>query len=263
MTSTTFRRVVLMHYRKYGRHTLPWRKTRDSYAILVSEIMLQQTQVDRVVPYFERWMRMFPTAHSLAQAPLSRVLREWSGLGYNRRAKMLHECAKAIVTQYGGALPKDRTALESLPGVGSYTAGAIRAFAFNESDVFIETNIRAALIHHFFPRSRSVPDTKLIPILRTCVMRTRNPREWYAALMDYGAHIKKQHPNPSRRSRHHVRQKSFSGSTREMRGAILRALTERQSLQPLLGDERCVPALVALEREGMIARTKNSWCIAE
>lgn len=275
MNTSSFRRTVLTYYRKHGRHTLPWRRTRDPYAVLVSEIMLQQTQVDRVVPYFIRWMRTFPTLQALAKSPLADVLKAWSGLGYNRRAKMLHECAKAIVETYGGKVPQDFAALVSLPGIGSYTAGAIRAFAFNEPGVFIETNIRSALIHHFFPHSQNIPDSKLTPILQTILCKSDvhkqkiifkkvklHPREWYAALMDYGAHIKREYPNPSRRSRHHVRQKRFSGSLREMRGAIVRALMQRQSLQAFKNDARFTPALSALAKEGVLEKRGRSWCIA-
>lgn len=216
-----FRNIVMQHWRAHGRHTLPWRRTDDPYAILVSEIMLQQTQVERVMPYFTRWMKQFPTVSSLARVPLSEVLKEWSGLGYNRRAKMLHECAKKIVTEHAGEVPRDFTALIALPGIGPYTAGAIRSFAFDEPSVLIETNIRAALIHHFFPHAMKVSDRMLLPHAEKA-MCGQNPRTWNAALMDYGAYIKKTNPNPSRRSAHHTKQEKFEGSLRQMRGAILR-----------------------------------------
>ena len=144
-----FVRTVLDFHHKSGRHTLPWRTTTDAYEILVSEIMLQQTQVERVIPYYEKFLKEFPTFFDLEKSDLPKVLRLWSGLGYNRRAKMLRECARDVVGKYNGKLPRTRLELEALPGIGPYTAGAIRAFAFNERDVFIETNIRAVLLHHF------------------------------------------------------------------------------------------------------------------
>lgn len=193
---------------------MPWRKTRDPYKILVSEVMLQQTQVERVVPHYKKFLKEFPTARSLSRAPLARVLKAWSGLGYNRRAKYIHEAAKMLT---GGVT----SGFENLPGVGPYTAAAVRAFAYNEPVIMIETNIRTVLLHHLFPRSKNVPDSKLIPFV--AVPKGVEPRVWYAALMDYGSYLKSIQPNPSRRSKHHTRQSAFKGSDREIRGAILRA----------------------------------------
>jgi A/G-specific adenine glycosylase len=258
----------MTYYRQYGRHDLPWRSTHDPYAILVSEVMLQQTQVDRVVPYFKWWMKKFPTPSSLAHASLSGVLKEWQGLGYNRRAKMLRECAKEIVAEHGGKIPRDFAALVELPGIGPYTAGAIRAFAFDEPEIFIETNIRAALIHHFFPRSKKVPDTRLIPILEKLHLHASSSREWYSALMDYGAHIKKTNPNPSRRSKHHTRQAKFEGSLRQIRGALVRQLiqgsiSERALLSINVADSyRIEQALKSLEQDGIIMKKKGRWHLA-
>lgn len=258
---TPFIKQVLDYYERDGRHHLPWRKTHDPYAILVSEIMLQQTQVDRVTPYFERWMRTFPTVHSLAEAPLSVVLREWSGLGYNRRAKLLRECAKEIVEKYAGRVPKDRGALVALPGIGPYTAGAIRAFAFNEPGVFLETNIRAALIHYFFPKVVKVDDAELYPVAALLLVDAPRPREWYSALMDYGTHIKKMHQNPSRRSRHHTKQSRFEGSLREARGAIIKALLAKKTVSHLPRTARYATALAALAAEGVIRKKGSGWRI--
>lgn len=151
---TEFKCIVWDHYRKHGRHNLPWRKTKNPYRILVSEIMLQQTQVERVTPYYKTFLKQFLTVRSLSRAPLSSVLRAWQGLGYNRRAKMLHEAAKEIAKR--GSFPKKVTELERLPGIGPYTARAICAFAYNQNVVFVETNIRTALIHHFFRAKTSI-----------------------------------------------------------------------------------------------------------
>lgn len=264
-----FHSLVVGYWKAYGRHDLPWRRTRDPYAILVSEIMLQQTQVDRVKPYFERWMRKFPTPQALASASLPSVLKEWQGLGYNRRGKLLRECAKAIVEKHSGKVPKDREKLVALPAIGPYTAGAIRAFAFDEPEVFIETNIRAALLHHFFPRSKSVPDAKLFPILSKLILHAESPREWYAAFMDYGSHVKKAHPNPSRRSKHHTVQSKFEGSQRQLRGQLLRRLMDGPIAESALVREqtkntyRIEQVLRAMEAEGLLIKKGKSWQLAD
>jgi A/G-specific adenine glycosylase len=130
---TAFRERVLGHYREHGRHDLPWRLTHDPYAVLVSEVMLQQTQVARVVPYFERWMEAFPTPDALAAAPLDAVLEHWQGLGYNRRAVALRRAAETIARDHGGEVPRDYDALLALPGVGPATASAVLAFAYGEA----------------------------------------------------------------------------------------------------------------------------------
>lgn len=214
--------------------------------------MLQQTQVDRVIPKYKSFLKQFPTAQSLARSSLASVLRQWQGLGYNRRAKYLHEAAKLW--------PKGETlrsgsqgfALEQLPGVGPYTANAVRVFAYNEPRVLIETNIRAVFIHHLFPKSKKVPDERLLPLIAV-VAKNKNPREWYAALMDYGSYLKSTHPNPSRRSKHHTTQSKFKGSDREIRGAILRAVLNKQPLTKLPFDKKRVRAqIVALKKEGLI-----------
>ena len=268
MKNTEFRATVLRFYGAHGRHTLPWRHT-TPYGVLVSEIMLQQTQVDRVIPYFEKWIKKYPTPHELARASLADVLSDWSGLGYNRRAKMLRECAKVIVEKHGGALPTDRDVLIDLPGIGPYTAGAIRAFAFNEKEVFIETNIRTALLHHFFPKSKKVDDKKLIPILTECLVHVKSAREWYSALMDYGSHLKKTNPNPSRRSKHHTRQSRFEGSLRQYRGIILRRLLKGPLSEKALleveveGSYFLEQAVRDLAREGLIEKNGHKWMLAK
>lgn len=242
---------------------MPWRKTRDPYRILVSEIMLQQTQVDRVLPKYQKFLERFPTIHSLAEAPLGDVLRVWQGLGYNRRARMLHECAKRIVTDHRGRFPKTHAELVALPGIGHYTAGAILAFAYGIPVAVVETNIRSVFIHHFFSDDTDVTDKEVMRL----VERTMDPgriRDWYYALMDYGVHIKKAHGNPNSRSKHYARQSAFKGSDRQIRGAILRSLAEKDAMRKDLHTQlpfemdRIDAQLEKLEREGMIQKKKRN-----
>ncbi len=260
MTPAGFRRIVWAHYRKHGRHDLPWRKTRDPYRILVSEVMLQQTQVERVIPFYTRFVEQFPTVKQLADAPLSEVLRAWQGLGYNRRAKMLHEAAKVVVREWGGVFPKSAEELDRLPGVGLYTARAVAAFAYNQDGIFIETNIRTVVTHHFFTRKKLVHDAEILGILTAAFAKGR-AREWYAALMDYGAYLKRAGIKLNAKSATYAKQKAFKGSAREARGAILRELSRGSYREPrllgLLGDDRR-PQLAAqlqkLQVEGLIQK---------
>jgi len=266
-SARALRRTVLSYYRKHGRHDLPWRKTHDPYRIMVSEIMLQQTQVDRVIPKYRAFIRKFPTVRALARAPLSAVLREWHGLGYNRRAKMLHQAAQAIVKKHNGRFPLDRNDLIDLPGIGPYTASAIRVFAHNQPDSLIETNVRAVFLHHFFPKKQKIADFVLLPYIEA-LTDTKAPREWYSALMDYGSYLKKTVPNPSRRSAHHTRQKPFKGSDREIRGAILKALVLKDaSMSQLLSlpfeNERIKKQLRMLVHESLVAISGRRVSLAD
>ncbi|NBC28577.1 MAG: A/G-specific adenine glycosylase, partial [Spirochaetes bacterium] len=205
-----FKEYIWGFYRDFGR-SMPWRETRDTYAIFLSEIMLQQTQVPRVMEKYREFLRRFPSFETLADARLAEVYEVWQGLGYNRRAKYLHDAARSIVADHGGRVPHDRPALEALPGVGPNTAGSLLAFCHNEPVVFIETNIRRVFIYFFFPGGADVHDRDLFPLIEETLDR-QNPREWYYALMDYGATLKKWVTNPNRRSKQYVRQSSFENS---------------------------------------------------
>jgi A/G-specific adenine glycosylase len=219
-----FRAKIYQHYADHGRE-MPWRSSRDPYHILVSEIMLQQTQVERVVPKYEQFITTFPNFFSLAQAPLRDILSVRQGLGYNRRALALQKISRQVASKYGGKLPDSVETLQTLPGVGPATAGAICAFAFNQPTVFIETNIRRAFIHCFFPGRNGIRDGEILPLVER-TLDTSQPRTWYFALMDYGAALKEMSANPNRRSAHHTRQPPFDGSNRQIRGLILRFLLE-------------------------------------
>lgn len=233
---------------------MPWRQDTRPYYVLVSELMLQQTQVDRVVPKFEAFMKRFPHEEELATASLADVLTYWQGLGYNRRARFLHEAAKKIVDS--AMFPESEEDLVELPGVGKNTAGAICAYAFNKPSVFIETNVRAVYIHHFFADTDSVHDRQIVPLIEQTI-DTDNPRHFYWALMDYGNWLKRQGIKPSR-SHHYKKQAPLKGSVREVRGAIIKALTttdySRESLYEAVGgDNRFEPAVSGLLRDRLIA----------
>ena len=213
---------------------LPWRRTYDPYAIWISEVMLQQTQVSRVDGRWQRWLERFPTVDALAAAAPSDVLEEWQGLGYNRRALSVHRAAQAI-SEAGGVFPQDPKELVKLPGIGPATAAGIRAFAFNLHGVYLETNVRTVFLHELYPQAEGVPDSELVPLVElTCpasiagaadaAATELTPRSWYYALLDYGAYLKKTIPNPSRRSKSHVKQSRFKGSHRQKRAELLRVL---------------------------------------
>ncbi len=219
-----FRQIIYNYYKENGR-SFPWRDTKDPWRILVSEIMLQQTQTERVIPKYEAFIRRFPSPEELAEASVAELLPLWSGLGYNRRALALKRAAGQIVTLYSGKLPADAEKLDALDGVGPYTARAVMAFAFGSASAFIETNIRSVFIYHFFPQSALVSDKEIEPLVEASLDRA-DPRNWYYALMDYGVALKRRIGNPARRSSSYSKQSSFADSHRRIRGAVLRALSE-------------------------------------
>lgn len=271
MSSTTsdrsaraaFTRTVWRYYDRHGRHDLPWRQTRLPYRILVSELMLQQTQVARVIPKYQTFIAAFPTPHALARAPLAAVLRLWQGLGYNRRARFLHEAAK-VITRDG--FPTSYEGIRQLPGVGPYTAGAVLAFAYEKSVPVIETNIRTAYLHHFMRGETSVTDAEILALVSETLPTRRSVREWYYALMDYGAHLKAEVGNKNSQSRHYTVQSRFAGSDRQIRGAIIRLLTGGGStarvLSAALPDvdrERLANQLMRLMAEGLVVKVGRRY----
>lgn len=258
--------MVWKHYRVHGRR-LPWRKTTNPYRILVSEIMLQQTQVDRVMPYYARFLKRFPTLKTLARANLSEVLSVWSGLGYNRRAKYLRDAARHIEREYHGVVPNDPQLLERLPGIGVYTARAIAAFAFNHPVALIETNIRAVFMFHFFKNKASVRDSDILELVEKTLPR-HTVREWYWALMDYGGTLKKEGKVRNVQSAHYVRQKPFVGSRRELRGNILRTLSAKGTSIAALSRALAIsqrdvrPILTTLITERLVTVDRGGYRIA-
>jgi A/G-specific adenine glycosylase len=187
--------------------------------------MLQQTQVARVLSKYQGFLDLFPNPHALAVATVAEALSAWQGLGYNRRGLALRQTATILCERYGGMVPRTAAELRRLPGIGPATAAAICVYAFDQPLVFVETNIRSAFIHFFFEECSFVSDADLLPLVESTLDR-ENPRDWYYALMDYGAWIKKTAGNPNRKSRQHTVQPVFTGSRRQARGAILRALLE-------------------------------------
>lgn len=243
-----FRKRVLEQGKLLYRD-LPWRNTRDPYAIWISEVMLQQTQVSRVDGRWQHWMQRFPNVPTLAAADSADVLDEWQGLGYNRRALSLHRAAQQLMDRahsdsersvehafesaefLDSHFPREIADLVSLPGIGAATAAGIRAFAFNLPSIYVETNVRTVFLHEFFPEQNKVSDAQLIALVeKTCPADASNPaddpRSWYYALLDYGAYLKKTLPNPSRRSATHVKQSQFEGSHRQKRAALVRILLQ-------------------------------------
>ena len=261
---TAFQKIVYEHYCRHGR-VLPGRRTKNPYRILVSEVMLQQTQVARVIPKYRVFLKTFPTVRVLAGATLADVLRAWQGLGHNRRGKFLHEAAKMITHDFGGTFPKSAEGIEKLPGIGHYTARAISTFAHDSPEVFIETNIRTAYLHHFFKNKASVSDTEILPYIKETLDRG-NPREWYWALMDYGSVLKKQSGNQNRRSAHYAKQSKFDGSNRQLRGLILKGvLLEKSITAPALAKKIKKPTLIVREvadtlvHEGLLKKTGGRY----
>jgi len=221
-TVRSFRKLMFRHYQEHQR-PMPWRKTKNPYCILLSEVMLQQTQVERVLVKYPIFLNSFPDLLSLAKAPLADVLMEWQGMGFNRRAINLRKLAEIVIRDHNGRLPIDPDLLVKLPGIGKYSASAIYTFATNKPICLIETNIRRVYIHFFFWDREGIRDGEIMPLVEK-TMDSKNPRDWYYALMDYGVKLKKEVANPNRRSAHYTKQSKFEGSSRQIRSMVLKTL---------------------------------------
>ena len=268
------------YYQEHGRQ-LPWRPPRlaflidgtlDPYPIMVSEIMLQQTGVARVTAKYQEFLEVFPTFQALAAAKLSEVLIVWSGLGYNRRAKFLHQAAQKVVDHYQGRIPRTPKDLVSLPGIGPNTAGAILAYTFNEPCIFIETNIRTVYIHHFYAEHPEVTDAQIAELLKqTLAIEARQPepnyRELYWALMDYGSYLKKEVGSLLHQSKAYTKQSVFEGSRRQIRGKILKLLALQHltaaQLADSIIDDRLEAVLVDLLQENLIEKAKGYYSLPQ
>lgn len=247
--------------------TLPWRSTGNPYHILISEVMLQQTQVGRVVDKFHEFTAAFPTVQSLAGSSLHDVLAVWQGLGYNRRAKYLWECARIIASHYDGIIPNEAE-LRKLPGLGRATAASVTIFAYNTPALYIETNVRTVYIHIFFGDSVQISDAMIAPILQQ-TMDEHNPRKFYNALMDCGTAMKK-FSKASRQSAQYKKQAPFHDSLRKVRGEIIRRLVTKNAVhkQELLtaleyDAQRIEQALSALCKDNMISEDNGIYRICQ
>lgn len=252
---------IIWDYYRDNRREMPWREDPNPYWVVVSEVMLQQTQVSRVLQKFPQFVGQFKSFEELAAASPVDVIVAWQGLGYNRRALNLHKLAQAIK----GKLPRDPDELVTLPGIGPGTAGSIAAFAYDAPVVFIETNIRRVFIHHFFEDQEGINDKQLLPLVEEALDR-EHPREWYYALMDYGTYLAKTVPNPNRRSKHHTVRSKFEGSDRQIRGAVLRALlTKPLGADQLIEQTKCSDAvrftkiIEGLVKDGMVEVQNNLY----
>ncbi|WP_207231398.1 HhH-GPD family protein [Methanofollis fontis] len=246
---------------------MAWRETTDPYRIFVSEVMLQQTQVERVKSKYPGFISRFPDFASLAAAETADILDEWQGLGYNRRALALRGAAQEVMERFSGQLPGEVRDLESLPGIGHATASSIAAFAFNRPTVFIETNIRRVFIHFFFRDEDGISDAEILPLVEMTVDR-KHPREFYWGIMDYGTMLKKRYPNPNRRSASYSRQSRFEGSDRQVRGRILRILLETGVSEPGalyagagVDPEKGKQILERLKKEGFVREEGGNYRI--
>ncbi len=263
-----FKKIVWDFYKKH-RRDLPWRQDTSPYSIVVSEIMLQQTQVKRVIAKYQSFLKKFPNWKSLAQATTYEVLGEWKGLGYNRRGLALHTIAKIILETYKGKLPETMEELEQLPHIGPNTARAILAYTYNVPVSFIETNIRTVFIHSFFKDRKDIHDKELLPLIEQALDK-KNPREWHWALMDYGSHLKQSLGNFSRQSKHYQKQSRFKGSNREFRSKILSLIHEKHRTESELekifheqhDSEVLMKNLENLSKEGFLKKERNLWKIA-
>lgn len=266
MRIRTFQKKICGYYRTHGRD-LPWRKTRNPYRILVSEIMLQQTQVERVITKYKQFLAVFPNFTALANAPVRKLLTVWQGMGYNRRALALQSLAKQVMAEHSGRLPSDTETLITLPGIGKYTAGAVAAFAFNKPVVFMDTNIRRVFIREFCQDKENIRDDDIYPLVEKTLVKN-DPRSWYNALMDYGSKLKQEQANPNRKSAHYIKQSPFENSNRQVRGMILKALVKKSPLTAAQivkesgkDEKRIRENLIQLAKEGFIKKKGKSFIL--
>ena len=260
-------KLIIDDFYKLNRRSFLWRENITNYGVVVSEIMLQQTQVERVAQKFEFFLSSFPDFESLAQAPFYEVLKVWKGLGYNRRAMALQKIAQIVVSEHDNILPHEPEILETFPGIGKATARSIVSFAFNHPTVFIETNIRTVFIYFFFPDIANIHDKQILPIVEKTLDRN-NSREWYYALMDYGVWLKKTVGNLSRLSSHYSKQSKFEGSDRQIRGQILQILLEQKYLDKAQicflinkNNMRVEKIIGDLCKEGYISEVNQVFCL--
>ena len=249
MTPAKFQKEILSYYKEHKR-AMPWRDIESPYKIFISEMMLQQTQVERVKIKYAEFIKRFPNIKAVADASTNEVLKIWQGLGYNRRAIFIKRACEEIAENYKGVFPKDCITLQTLPGIGPSTAGAICAFAYNLPVNFIETNIRVVLLYFFFKNEEKVDDKILLEKLKKVTPSNIDPRDWYYALYDYGTYLKKKLGKKKtelhKQSKHYSKQSKFEGSFRQKRANVLRMI---------LNDEEVVgmeDVVESLRKDGLV-----------
>lgn len=273
MNKKSFNKIIFDFFLKNKRE-MPWRYNSNPYHILVSEIMLQQTQVQRVIPKYFAFLKEFPTIQSLGNASLSKIYKHWSGLGYNRRARYIQQTAKEIVAKFDGHIPQDVQELLLLPGIGKATAGAIVTYAFNIPTIFIETNIRTTLLHFMFANYKEKVNDKSLESVLEILLDRHSPRDWYYAVVDYGAMLKSSTRFTNTQSSHYVKQKKFIGSDRQIRGAIMKLVSEsgenltKKQITKILTNhldsidaKRMHSVLESLIKDSLIVKRNNTYYI--
>lgn len=242
---------------------MKWRDISNPYKIFVSEMMLQQTQVERVKTKYDEFIEKFPTLASVASSDKSEILKVWQGLGYNRRALFIKRACEEIISKHNGVFPKDFLTLQTLPGIGPSTAGAICAFAYNQPVFFIETNVRAVLLHFFFKDKEKVSDKEILEVLKKVNPTSISSRDWYYALYDYGTFLKKSLGKNKtllhKKSKHYNKQSKFEGSFRQKRAGVLKLKLQNSDISD---DELCTrlslspqeleDVFTSLDKDGLI-----------
>jgi len=257
---------LIYSFYNHKKRNFPFRENITPYKVVVSEIMLQQTQTNRVAEKFIEFINKFPDFKSLAQASIEELLSVWQGLGYNRRAIALKMIAERIMSEFNGNVPKDMDSLTSLPQIGHNTASSILSFAYNIPTYFIETNIRRVYIYFFFSGKTEIDDKEIMELVKVSVDKD-NPRDWYYALMDFGTMLKKTHPELNKKSAHYRKQSKFDGSTRQVRGKVLKLLLEkpfskREIIDKINYEEKkVIEILDALKKEGFIQEEQDKFFI--
>lgn len=284
-----FQHTIWSHYEKH-RRSFPWREHITPYRVVVSEIMLQQTQAPRAIPRFESFIARFPDWQTLAKASTADILSEWQGLGYNRRALYLKKIAETVMAKAeisSREIPRTAEELIQLPGIGPNTAGSVLAFAWNTPHPFIETNIRTVFIHFFFKNKKKISDKDILTLVEKTLPKhppaspDRSVRDWYYALMDYGTMLKRDLRaqkliDPSHHSKHYKKQSSFKGSNRELRAALLRSILKKSGVtatdliseftskaHPHRTPEIILKNLATLGKEGFISKTGAQYFSAK
>lgn len=265
MNSSIIKKIQneILAYYKTNKRKMAWRDISNPYKIFVSEMMLQQTQVERVKIKYAEFIKKFPTQQSVAEAEKNEILKTWQGLGYNRRALFIKRACEEIIAKHKGKFPKDFITLQTLSGIGPSTAGAICAFAYNQPVIFIETNVRAVILYFFYKNKEQVSDKEILATLEKLTPTNVDPRDWYYALYDYGTHLKKTLGKKKtalhKQSKHYSKQSKFKGSFRQKRAGVLRLklkdehITDSEIIKSLgLTPQELEDVYESLDKDGLI-----------